>query len=119
LSDDVVQLDQEIHAFATTTDSFVDNVIFRWIRPNAADGEVVREIAVPIAIGQDSFSPDTKGDWIVEADFQNGQVLRKTLTVGFFVIPESPIGAIAMVIASMAVLGGFLYFRSRQPIVEK
>ncbi|MCI0564599.1 MAG: hypothetical protein MN733_39530 [Nitrososphaera sp.] len=34
----------------------------------------------------------------------------------FFVAPESPVGAIAMVIASMDALAGFLYFRSRKPI---
>jgi hypothetical protein len=43
---------------------------------------------------------------------------RVTYTVEpFFVLPESPIGAIAMVTGSIAALGGFLYFRTaRKPL---
>jgi hypothetical protein len=32
----------------------------------------------------------------------------------FFVLPESPVGPVAMMVASMSALGGFLYFRSRK-----
>jgi hypothetical protein len=44
-----------------------------------------------------------------------GDIVTYT-TEPFFVTPESPVGAIAMVTASMAALGGFLYFRiARKP----
>lgn len=62
-------------------------------------------VSVPIGTGQDTFAPDREGDWTIEADFQNGQVVRRTLTVSFFVLPESPIGALAMAAGSMGTLG--------------
>ena len=34
--------------------------------------------------------------------------------VSFFVLPESPIGAVALMGSSLAVLGGFLYFRQHR-----
>jgi hypothetical protein len=40
----------------------------------------------------------------------------KALHVSFFVVPESPIGAIAMVLASMGSLGAFLYFRTARKL---
>lgn len=110
LSDDIVPLEAEVRAFATTTDPSVDAVMFTWIGP---EGGAARQVTVPAAIGEDSFNPNRQGEWVIEADFQNGQVIRKTLTVGFFVLPESPIGVAALIVSSLAVLGGFLYLRGR------
>ncbi|HEV8386720.1 MAG TPA: hypothetical protein VGQ03_03775 [Nitrososphaera sp.] len=108
-SDGVIGLNDVVGAVASVeNDADVTQITFRWIRPSA---EIAREVTVPIAIPEDLFAPDEPGDWIVEADFGNGQVLQKTLSISFFVLPESPIGAIAMVAASMASLGAFLYFR--------
>lgn len=103
-------LDEEVQASTSTTDPFVDDMTFRWIKQN---GEIAREITLPVSAGGDTFAPDTPGDWTIEVDFQNGQVIRKTLSVGFFVLPESPIGAIAMIAASLAVLG-FVALKSRR-----
>jgi hypothetical protein len=108
LNAEPVDLNQVVGVSASTTDTFVENVIFRWIRPN---GDLAREVTVPIGVGEDAFAPDRQGDWIVEADFQNGQVIRKTLTVGFFVLPESPIGALALSGAALVVLGLYIKFR--------
>jgi hypothetical protein len=114
-SDGTINLDQEILVKASTNDDFVDQITFRWMRPNQ---DLARETTVPSSKPSDTFAPDEPGRWTVEADFNNGQVLRKTLDVAFFVLPESPIGAIAMITASMASLGAFLYFRmARRPFL--
>jgi hypothetical protein len=34
----------------------------------------------------------------------------------FFVVPESPIGAVVLIISSLAALGGFVYFRQHRPL---
>ena len=63
---------------------------------------------------------DEKGDWLARATFLDSDGVpiadeEKRIRVGsFFVIPESPIGAIGMVVASMTALGGFFFFRSRR-----
>lgn len=114
-SDGIVDWGQEVSAIATTLDESVDNVAVRWISPT---GEIVREVTLPISSdAQDSFAPKEFGQWTIEADFLNGIVIRKTFDISFFVIPESPIGAIAMTLASVAALGGFLYFRARKPSI--
>ena len=41
-------------------------------------------------------------------------VFPMTLNISAFVIPESPIGTLAIVAASVAALGGFAYFRQYQ-----
>jgi hypothetical protein len=114
VSDGIVNLNQEVRAVAETADTLVDQVTFRWMSPS---GEIAQNVTVPISTPEDTFIPDEQGTWIVEADFGNGQVIRKMLNISFFVVPESPIGAIAMLLASMGALGGFLYFRSRRPIM--
>jgi hypothetical protein len=114
VSDGIVNLNQEVRAVAETADSLVDQVTFRWMRPS---GEIAQNVTVPISSPEDTFIPDEQGTWVVEADFGNDQIIRKMLDISFFVVPESPIGAIAMLLASMGALGGFLYFRSRRPIV--
>jgi hypothetical protein len=68
-------------------------------------------MSVPLSESRDSFAPDEPGRWTIEADFNNGEVSRKTLDVAFFVLPESPIGSIAMAMTSIAALAGFAYFR--------
>ena len=62
-----------------------------------------------------NFSP---GHWRFVAEFyNNGQLVDiKGSNVwtnhSFFVLPESPIGILALVASSLAVLGGFMYLRS-------
>ncbi|HEY7733564.1 MAG TPA: hypothetical protein VIB07_02105 [Nitrososphaera sp.] len=110
-SDGTTGLGQDVRAVASTIDASVDQITFRWMDPAA---EIVREVTVSIGSPEDTFAPDVPGDWVVEADFGNGQVLRNTLSIPFFVLPESPIGALAMVLASMGSLGAYLYFRSKK-----
>jgi hypothetical protein len=68
---------------------------------------------------------DQQGDWHFHAEFYNSA--DDTLTAdeliadgnqtfqnhSFFVLPESPIGVAALIISSLAVLGGFMFLRRR------
>ena len=62
---------------------------------------------------------DQQGDWHFHAEFYNAQDQlisdgRQTFANNsFFVLPESPIGVIALVGSTLAVLGGFMFLRSR------
>jgi hypothetical protein len=104
-SDLVYNLGQEARAVAETVDPVVTQVEFRWIDPGA---NIETEI-VPLTLGsaESTFTPDEVGMWTVEADFGNGVVVRQTLDIDFMVIPESAIGAIALVGSSLAALGVF------------
>ncbi|MGH9876322.1 MAG: hypothetical protein ACREBU_04215 [Nitrososphaera sp.] len=68
-SDGIASLNQELRAVASTDDSSVDQITFRWIRPST---EIAREVTVPISTPEDTFAPDEPGVWLVEADFGNG-----------------------------------------------
>src|SRR4029077_11408651 len=94
-----VPLGQAAKAVAQTTNSTVTQVMFRWIDEN--DLSVHTEI-VPLSLGSalSTFIPNEVGRWTVEADFGNGVILYRTLFVPFFVIPESPIGVLAMTLSS-------------------
>jgi hypothetical protein len=62
---------------------------------------------------------DEQGDWHFHAEFYNAQ--DQLISDGeqtfannsFFVLPESPIGVAALVVSSLAVLGGFMFLRRR------
>ena len=62
---------------------------------------------------------DQQGDWHFHAEFYNanGELIsdsRQTFANNsFFVLPESPIGVIALVGSTLAVLGGFMFLRGR------
>lgn len=62
---------------------------------------------------------DQQGDWHFHAEFYNAQDQlisdgRQTFANNsFFVLPESPIGVAALIASSLAVLGGFMFLRSR------
>ena len=62
---------------------------------------------------------DVQGDYHFHAEFYNAddELIsdgRQTFANNsFFVLPESPIGVAALVISSLAVLGGFMFLRSR------
>ena len=111
-SDLVASVGDELEALAETDDPGVTEVIFRWIDPG---NTVDRTVTVPLAGGSasDTFMPDEKGTWKVEADFGNGQVVEVTLDISFFVLPESPIGTLALVASTLASLGAFAFFRNR------
>ena len=63
------------------------------------------------AVASDTFEPDAIGRWTVIADFGDEEEIVKTLDIRFNVIPESPLGALALIGSSLAALGGFVYFR--------
>jgi hypothetical protein len=111
-SDGVLILGEQARAVAETDDNKVDAVTFRWIDPS---GNEDRTISVTLGRGsaEDAFMPDEVGTWTIEADFGNGLVIQETLHIDFLVIPESPIGLIALIASSLAVLGGFLFLKRR------
>ncbi len=89
------------------------------------------EIACPADVGfnvanQDCYSVtfagalfDQQGDWHFHAEFYNAQDQliadgKQTFANNsFFVLPESPIGVAALIVSSLAVLGGFMFLRNR------
>jgi hypothetical protein len=111
-SDLVASVGDELEAIAETDDPLVSEVTFRWIDPSDI---VDRTVTVPLAGGSasDTFVPDEKGAWKVEADFGNGKVIQVTLDISFFVLPESPIGSLALIASTLASLGAFAFFRKR------
>ncbi|MFY3740828.1 MAG: hypothetical protein HMLIMOIP_001273 [Candidatus Nitrosomirales archaeon] len=111
-SDTVINLGYEARAVASTNNVSVNEITFRWIDPGA---NIDSTATVPVIAGEaeDSFTPDEAGRWIVVADFGNGLVRQQTLDVEFFVIPESPIGLIALVASSLAALGAYMKFRPK------
>ncbi len=58
-----------------------------------------------------SFSLDEHGQWTLEVEFTKFGRVIKTFDCSFFVLPESPIGALAMIGSSLALLGGFVGLR--------
>ncbi|MGI0037542.1 MAG: hypothetical protein ACRD99_04210 [Nitrososphaera sp.] len=62
-------------------------------------------VDLPLRAGPWSFTSDVLGF---------SEPVVAFFDVSFFVLPESPIGAIALMSSSLAMLGGFLYFRQRR-----
>jgi|GEM_PF-5264453 len=58
-----------------------------------------------------SFSLDQPGQWTLEVEFTKFGRVIKNFDCSFFVLPESPIGALAMIGSSLALLGGFVGLR--------
>jgi hypothetical protein len=106
-SDGLVEPGSSVRVVANI-DSSVAEVTFRWYAPG---GILVRETTMPASSPEDSHTPDEMGPWLIVADLGNGQVISETLDVSFFVLPESPVGALALVLASLGSLGAFAYFR--------
>jgi hypothetical protein len=111
-SDGAIDLGQDVDAVASTDNNDVEEVIFRWKDPT---NEVAKTEIIPLDSGSatSTFEPDELGNWVVEADFGNGEVLQEDLNVSYLVIPESPIGIIALIGASAAAFGGYALLRGR------
>jgi hypothetical protein len=58
-----------------------------------------------------SFVVDQPGQWSLEVEFTKFGKVIKTFDCSFYVLPESPIGALAMVGSSLAAMGGFFGLR--------
>jgi hypothetical protein len=117
-SDGVIGFCADVRALATVqNDPVASQVDFTW---ETEEGFIGQSSTHSVSSGQaeDTASCLDPGRWFVEADFGNGQVIQRTLFVGFMVLPESPIGPIAMILSSVGVLGGFLYFRSRKTSIN-
>ena len=54
------------------------------------------------------------GHYTIIADLGDGVVIQKELNVAVNVVPESPIGIIALMGSTLAALGGFIVLRRRQ-----
>jgi len=62
---------------------------------------------------EDTFTPDEVGKWTVIVDFGNGILRWQTFDVRMFVIPESPVGTIALMASIFAALGGFVLMKKK------
>jgi len=100
-----------IIANAITNSSTATQVNFTRINP---DSSVDTEI-VPLTLGsaQYSFTPNMLGQYAILADFGNGVIVEREISISFNVIPESPIGIIAIIGSSFAALGGFMLWKRR------
>ena len=98
-------------ANATTNSTTATQVNFTRINPDST----VDTQVVPLTLGsaQYTFTPTIAGHYTILADFGNGVIVEKELNISFNVIPESPIGLIALVVSSFAALGAYMKFRTR------
>src|SRR5437773_5523903 len=121
LSDEVLSLSQPLRVVALHNTGFcvdpnapgcpdfrVVDLTISWINPS---GDTVRQIHFNAPTGYDYFSPDMAGEWMIVADFGGGDVFAKSVNVPINVVPESAIGAVALVGSSLAVLGAFICFK--------
>jgi hypothetical protein len=60
------------------------------------------------------FTVDEPGEYTVDVDFTKFGKVIKTFYCDFLVIPESPVGIAALVMSSLAALGGFAFLRTRK-----
>lgn len=111
-SDGTIDLSQAIMAVATTDDEGRDEVTFRWIDPSAT---VVSTETVSLDSGssESNYQPDEAGNWSVVAEFDDGEEVEETFEVSYMVIPESPIGIIALLGTSLVTIAAFAFFRAR------
>jgi hypothetical protein len=112
-SDGIIDLLQQVKALALTDDDSVNEVKFRWLDPTLTIVRTNTALANSSGAAFDTFNPDKPGAWIVEADFGQGEIVRKTVNVQFLVIPESGIGIIAVVGSALATLGVYYRLRGR------
>jgi len=105
------QIDGTITANATTDSSTATQVNFTRINPDTTIETQIVQLTLGSA--QYTFTPAVVGHYTILADFGDGVILEKELEVSFNVIPESPLGALALIASSMAALGAYMKFRSK------
>lgn len=110
-SDGIVHLGQDLKAVASTDDSRVKQVTFGWLDPT-----LNMALSFPVSLNssglaEHTFEPDMPGEWKVQADFGNGDVVTDSFIVQFFVVPESPLGVFLLITSSVAAFVGYSYFR--------
>lgn len=124
-----------VTATAGTTDLDITEVRFLWKDP---DESVVWDVTVPVVdsgetwngepiyIATDTKSPDSIGDWAVQAFFLDeeghlrgqGSGIVKIRATSFHAVPEVPIGTLATVLSLFAGLGIFALAK-RKTIIPK
>ena len=124
-SDGVVELGQEVTAIVATND--VNVIDISLINPNGDKVESLDRVCMQGQLDPSkctaqtyefSWKPNEVGDWTIEAQIGN-VIVHKTLSVRFMVIPESPIGMVALMATSFLALGGFmLWKRKRQTTLD-
>ena len=105
------EINQAVTANATTNSSTATQVNFTRINPDSTvDTQIV---SLTLGSAQYTFTPAIAGHYTILADFGNGVIVEKELNISFNVIPESPIGSIALVVSSFAALGAYMKFRTK------
>jgi hypothetical protein len=111
-SDGMVAINQNLIAVFETQSVLSNEVTFRWINPS---GDIVRTETLPLELtAQDTFVPNEPGHWAVEADSLHTPAILTSFDVELFVIPESPLGAVLLVLSSMGALTVFVILQSRK-----
>jgi len=102
-SDGVINLGDSITAKATTKNNNIINVNFTWIDPS---NNIANTNTVNIVSGEasDTYTPNQAGTWKVKAEFSDGTVIIKELNISFNVLPESIVGAIAIISSALGIL---------------
>ena len=137
---DEVQLGTPVTAWAGTTNMNIDEVKFRWLRPNGSEYVVVAVttfsmgtwvdgdgVAHDVREFSNTQTPDVVGDWGVQGIFYGdeghgrGPIANQTEPTAirarsFFSVPEVAIGTIAAVLAMFAALGLFAMRKKRVSI---
>ena len=109
-SDGVIHLGDNMKAVVDTNNQFIFDVTFEWIDPS---GNVDSTKTVRLFDAEDTFTPDEVGTWTIKAHLSDGDIIVQTLHVDFMVIPESPIGTIALMASIFAALGGFVLMKKK------
>ena len=118
-SDGVVELGQEVTGIVGTND--VNVIDISWINPNGDKVESLQRVCMQNQLDPSkctaqtyefSWKPNEVGDWTFEAQIGN-VIVHKTLSVRFMVVPESPIGMVALMASSFLALGGFMLWKRK------
>ena len=107
-----VPVNTQVTAVVVKIDPKITNIQFTWVD---GDGVIVRNFLATSAPYVDMYTPNSVGSWMVSALCMEGIMIQQQLLVEFsvFVLPESPIGAIALMGSSVAAFGA--YFLLRKP----
>ncbi|GIU72535.1 MAG: hypothetical protein KatS3mg003_2014 [Candidatus Nitrosocaldaceae archaeon] len=98
----------EGESIIASVDTNAANVKFEWIDPL---GQVQRNVVDNSSPFSDTYAPMTHGEWAVNAICDNGMADNKTFSVSLNVLPESPIGVIAILMTSISIFAAYMYKR--------
>jgi len=130
-----IKIGTSLIANFTTDSTEIQSVMIQWIRP---DGSIILQethddlddATVITSFTSSSFSPESSGNWIVRViarnytttnnpdsefirtHFVSSQDIPFTVE-SILVIPESPIGMVALLASSFLALGGFMFWKRK------